>query len=119
MDVKLKLLSVMVLTSCATVPVVSHTEAPPSRADCGASVLVVGAVAAPGHFTVREASTLLQAIDRAGGFLPEAHRDSVVIERCAEGRSEALKITSSRVVPGGEGDLPLLKGDLVRVPTYD
>jgi protein involved in polysaccharide export with SLBB domain len=115
---RLGLLLGLALASCASVPVVSVVPAPP-RQQCGQSVLVIGAVATPGRYTVGEAPTLLKAIRCAGGFLPDAHRDSVVIERCANGRSEALRVVSSRVSPGGEGDVTLQEGDLIHVPTYD
>jgi protein involved in polysaccharide export with SLBB domain len=109
---------ILAVSACATVPVVSVVPAPP-RQQCGQSVLVIGAVATPGRYTVGEAPTLLKAIHCAGGFLPEAHQDSVIIERCANGHSEALRILSSQVSPGGEGDVALQEGDLIHVPTYD
>ena len=108
----------LALSACATAPVVTVADAPP-RPECGQSVLVIGAVAQPGRFTVGETRTLLKAITRAGGFTAEAHRDAVIIERCANGHSEALHVASTRAVPGGEGDVELIEGDLIHVPTYD
>jgi protein involved in polysaccharide export with SLBB domain len=108
----------LALSACATAPVVTVADAP-RREACGQEVLVIGAVAQPGRYTVGEAQTLLKAIHRAGGFLPDAHKDAVTLERCANGHVEALHILSSRAVPGGEGDVQLQDGDLIHVPTYD
>src|SRR5438105_1341209 len=108
---------VMLAASCAA-PLVQVSASKP-KGFCGHSVVVIGAVAAPGKFDVHEAPTLLQAISRAGGFTPEAHTESVVIERCAGEKWEELKVAAGRAERGSEGDPVLLDGDIVRVETFD
>ncbi len=112
----MKWITVLMLaaSSCAA-PLVQVSAAEP-KGQCGTSVVVVGAVATPGKFMVSETRTLLQAIDRAGGFTPEAQRDAVVIERCAGEQWEDIQVVASRVATGSEGDLALKSGDIVHVP---
>jgi protein involved in polysaccharide export with SLBB domain len=104
----------MFAASCAAPLVQVSTSEPKEK--CGQSVVVIGAVAAPGRFDVSETPTLLLAIDRAGGFTSEAHKNSVVVERCA---GEVFHIAGGRVARGGEGDLALRSGDVVHVPAWD
>ena len=112
-----RLIPLLVAVSCAA-PLVQFSKASP-KGHCGQDVVVVGAVAQPGKFDVHETRTLLQAIDRAGGFTPEAHPNSVVIERCAGEQWEDIHVVASRVARGGEGDFPLKDGDIVHVPAWD
>jgi len=98
-------------SSCAA-PLVQVSAAEP-KGRCGTSVVVIGAVATPGRFMVSDTRTLLQAIDRAGGFTAEAQKDAVVIERCS---GENIHVVASRALSGGEGDLALKSGDIVHVP---
>ena len=108
-----RFLLLMLAASCASAPLVKVTQATPKE-KCGQSVVVIGAVKAPGKFAVGETPSLLEAIDRAGGFAPEAQQDAVVVERCA---GENFHVTVTRVKPGSEGDLALKSGDVVYVPT--
>ncbi len=103
----------LLAASCATAPLVQVTPTEP-KGKCGQSVVVIGAVNAPGKFAVDETPRLLEAIDRAGGFAPQAQPDAVVVERC---EGSHFTITVTRVKPGSEGDLALKSGDIVYVPT--
>ena len=105
----------MVAASACAAPLVQVSAAEP-KGRCGTSVVVIGAVATPGKFTVTETRTLLAAIDRAGGFTSDAQRDAVVIERCAGDRWEDIRVAASQVASGAEGDLALKSGDIVHVP---
>src|SRR3954468_20769132 len=95
----------LIAASCAA-PLVQVTASAP-KGRCGQSVVVIGAVAQPGKFDVRDTRTLLEAIGRAGGFTAEAHADRVVIERCAGEQWEEIHVVANRVARGGEGDLAL------------
>lgn len=108
---------VLLAASCAA-PLVQVSAASP-KGHCGQNVVVIGAVAQPGKFDVGETRTLLQAIERAGGFTAEAHADRVVIERCAGEKWEDFHVVANRVARGGEGDVPLRDGDIVHVPAWD
>jgi protein involved in polysaccharide export with SLBB domain len=113
----LRFIPLFVAASCAA-PLVQFSAASP-KGHCGQDVVVIGAVAQPGKFDVRETRTLLQALDRAGGFTAEAHPDRVVIERCAGEQWEDIHVLANRVSRGGEGDLTLKDGDIVHVPAWD
>lgn len=106
----------LLLAAACAAPLVQVSASKP-KGHCGQSVVVIGAVTQPGKFAVAETRTLLQAIDRAGGFSAEAQRDAVVIERCAGEVWEDIHVTATRVTPGSEGDLALKSGDIVHVPT--
>ena len=109
-------LAVLLLAASCAAPLVQVSAAKP-KGHCGQSVVVIGAVAQPGRFAVHDTRTLLGAISRAGGFTAEAHRDEVVVERCAGEQWEEIRIVASRVSDGGEGDFALRDGDIVHVPT--
>jgi protein involved in polysaccharide export with SLBB domain len=111
------LLSLGLASSCAA-PLVQVSAAKP-KGRCGERVIVIGAVGKPGRFEVSETPTLLSAISRAGGFTAEAHKGAVVVERCANERWEEFHVACDRVARGGEGDLFLVDGDIVHVPTFD
>jgi protein involved in polysaccharide export with SLBB domain len=109
---------VLVLAASCAAPLV-HVEPAKPRGHCGQTVVVIGGVSQPGKFTVEQTPTLLQAIDRAGGFTAEARQHSVVVERCAGENWEDLRVACDRAARGSEGDLRLKAGDIVHVPTWD
>jgi protein involved in polysaccharide export with SLBB domain len=113
----LRFIPLFVAASCAA-PLVQVSPSSP-KGHCGQDVVVIGAVAQPGKFNVRKTRTLLEALDRAGGFTQEAHPDRLVIERCAGEHWEEIRVVASRVSKGGDGDLALKDGDIVHVPAWD
>ncbi|MCS6924032.1 MAG: SLBB domain-containing protein, partial [Fimbriimonadales bacterium] len=76
----------------------------------GRSVLVLGAVRSPGSFDHSEAKTLIQALGKAGGTLPEADTSRIQIRRANQ--AEPLSVNLNTL----QGDVELQPGDQVTVP---
>ena len=82
-------------------------------------VFVGGEVGRPGTMVFRKGLTPLQAIIAAGGFLPTARLDSVILVRPQAGDQPyiARKLDLERVVAGGEKEPILLTpDDVIFVP---
>ncbi len=76
----------------------------------GQNVLVLGAVRSPGTYPIREARTLLEALGRAGGTLPNADTVQVTIRRANQ--AEPTRINLNTLT----GDIELQPGDQITVP---
>jgi polysaccharide export outer membrane protein len=76
----------------------------------GRSVLVLGAVRAPGAFDYENARTLIQAIGKAGGTLPEADTTRIQIRRANQ--AEPIPVNLNTI----QGDIELQPGDQINVP---
>ena len=76
----------------------------------GRSVLVLGAVRSPGSFEYEEAKTLIQALGKAGGTLPEAETGRIQIRRA--NRAEPITVNLNTL----QGDIELQPGDQITVP---
>jgi protein involved in polysaccharide export with SLBB domain len=79
-------------------------------------VSVLGAVANPGNFELRNGMTLVQAIGLAGGFSQLANRDGTYVTRNVDGRARRFGIPVDRITSGQEEDFPLQAQDIVYVP---
>jgi protein involved in polysaccharide export with SLBB domain len=83
------------------------------------AIYVGGEVGRPGMLVFRKGLTPLQAVMAAGGFLPTARLDSVILVR-PNGEGEpflARKLDLKSVVHKGESEpLPLLPQDVIFVP---
>ena len=86
-------------------------------------VRVVGEVTRPATYELKTGETLSDAIRFAGGFTPNASRRRVQIERIQSpaermlgGRDRVtIDVQPVSMTDGGPGDVPLLRGDVVRV----
>ncbi|BCW96725.1 MAG: SLBB domain-containing protein [Fimbriimonadales bacterium] len=76
----------------------------------GRSVLVLGAVRTPGSFEYDDARTLIQALGKAGGTLPEADTARIQIRRA--NRAEPIAVNLNTLT----GDVDLQPGDQITVP---
>ncbi|MFN7015802.1 MAG: SLBB domain-containing protein [Fimbriimonadales bacterium] len=76
----------------------------------GRSVLVLGAVRSPGSFEYEEAKTLIQALGKAGGTLPEAETGRIQIRRANQ--AEPITVNLNTL----QGDVDLQPGDQITVP---
>jgi len=76
----------------------------------GRNVLVLGAVRAPGAFDYENARTLIQAIGKAGGTLPEADTTRIQIRRANQ--AEPIPVNLNTI----QGDVELQPGDQINVP---
>ena len=83
----------------------------------GQAVYVGGEVKSPSVLPLRGDLTLLQAITAAGGFLPTANRDQVLILRAtADGRFKTFQINVDAVLRTKGGELYLHRRDIVYTP---
>ena len=76
----------------------------------GRNVLVLGAVRTPGAFEYESARTLIQAIGKAGGTLPEADTARIQIRRANQ--AEPIPVNLNTI----QGDVELQPGDQINVP---
>lgn len=76
----------------------------------GRSVLVLGAVRSPGAFDYNDARTLIQALGKAGGTLPEADTTRIQIRRANQNEPIAVNLNTIT------GDIDLQPGDQITVP---
>ena len=84
-------------------------------------IYVLGEVARPGKFPLKSKTTILQAITIAGGFLPAAARNILVVFRFGENGEKDEKIRASYddiVLRDGAGqNITLKPGDTLVVPS--
>lgn len=74
------------------------------------TVTVLGAVRTPGNYPYDEAKTLIQALGKAGGTLPEADMAQITIRRA--NRPEPIVVNLNLA----QSDFPLEAGDQITVP---
>lgn len=86
------------------------------------TVLVQGEVRNPEELPIPGGATVLQAIGRAGSFLPTADISKVTVVRHSTGGTPLVVVLDLRqVLQGGNPglDVPLLPGDVVYVPSLN
>lgn len=85
------------------------------------AIYVLGEVARPGKFPLKSKTTILQAITIAGGFLPSAARNKLVVFRFGENGEKDVKLRASYddiVLRDGVGqNITLKPGDTLVVPS--
>lgn len=85
------------------------------------AVYVLGEVARPARYPLKSKTTILQAITLAGGFLPAAARNKLVVFRFGENGEKDVKIRASYddiVLRDGAGqNITLKPGDTLVVPS--
>ena len=79
-------------------------------------ILVLGDVASPGKFGFTRGVTVVEAIALAGGFLPTANTDFVVVTRRVQGEETRITVPVGQISRGLAANLELLSGDIVFVP---
>lgn len=87
--------------------------------DTGRRYAVAGAVAAPGTFDHPGKVTLSQALEKAGGFKPNADRGKVTLVKgmlSDPTRAEQVVVNYDRIVRNEVPDIPLEAGDVIQVP---
>ncbi len=83
----------------------------------GLAVYVGGEVKSPSIETMKGSLTLLQSIVQAGGFLPSANKQQVLVLRQApDGKFRAFQHDISKVLQNQEGEIYLRRRDIVYVP---
>jgi polysaccharide export outer membrane protein len=85
------------------------------------AVYVLGEVARPAKYPLKSKTTILQAITLAGGFLPTAARNKLVVFRFGENGEKDVKLRASYddiVLRDGAGqNITLKPGDTLVVPS--
>ncbi len=79
-------------------------------------VLIRGGVRRPGLVDYAEKMTLTQAIEAAGGPLPEAKLERITIERPVGKKTQRIVVNLLQVAQGTRPDEPLQPGDTIDVP---
>jgi protein involved in polysaccharide export with SLBB domain len=83
----------------------------------GLLVYVGGEVAKPAMLPIKDELTLSQSIAEAGGFLPSANKEQVLIVRqTADGRHRTLQANAEQVLSNEAGEIYLRRHDVVYVP---
>jgi polysaccharide export outer membrane protein len=79
---------------------------------------VTGEVKSPGSFTLKEGTTLRQALSLAQGmtFNAKGARGVIMREDPAQGSRQEIKVDISAVVNGKEEDIPLQANDVIIIP---
>ncbi len=85
------------------------------------AIYVLGEVARPAKYPLKSKTTILQAITLAGGFLPTAARNKLVVFRFGENGERDVKIRASYddivLRDGGGQNITLKPGDTLVVPS--
>lgn len=76
----------------------------------GRNVIVVGAVQKPGVVPYEQGLTLIGAIGKAGGTLPEADTTQITLKRADAATPQTINLNTL------QGDIPLQPGDQITVP---
>ncbi|MCL5885226.1 MAG: polysaccharide export protein [Deltaproteobacteria bacterium] len=78
---------------------------------------VIGNVAKPGTYPLRNETSILQALALAGGFTQFASPRSIKLIRNSTGKQEVRKVNYNNLIDeGGEGNYLLKSGDTIVVP---
>lgn len=78
-------------------------------------VRIDGQVASPGFVEYTPGTTLVQAIERAGGLTRGARQDRILIERTDGTATETITVDYNRISRGYMGDVELQPGDRITV----
>jgi len=81
------------------------------------TVKVLGEVKRQGFVRWRESMMVTDAIIESGGFTDFASRNKVEIRRGAGDQSQVLRAKVKDILDGKSDDMPLLPGDIIRVPS--
>lgn len=85
------------------------------------AIYVLGEVARPAKYPLKSKTTILQAITLAGGFLPAAARNKLVVFRFGENGERDVKVKASYddivLRDGGGQNITLKPGDTLVVPS--
>ena len=84
--------------------------------ESAAKVFVIGEVARPGAYSVRDGLTALNACILAGGFSEYAALNRVKVVRQGKDRMDVYKLDLGKVRKGEKPDLVLKPGDRIEVP---
>jgi protein involved in polysaccharide export with SLBB domain len=84
--------------------------------ESAAKVFVLGEVARPGAYSVKDGLTALNACILAGGFSDYAALNRVKVVRQGKDRTDVYKIDLGKVRKGEKPDLVLKPGDRIEVP---
>jgi polysaccharide biosynthesis/export protein len=81
-------------------------------------VYVLGKVAKPGEYIIGKKINVMQALSMAGGLLPFADSDAIVILRDDAGGKQKIKFDYNQVAKGKnpEQNVNLKRGDVIVVP---
>jgi len=114
-DVHAEGLNVKQLTEVLTKKFAKYIETPNVSVSLTAinsfKVFIVGKVNAPGAFTIRSNTTVLQAISMAGGFAEWATPDKIVLVRQENGQEKHYRVNYDKIVSGSAPDIYLHKND--------
>lgn len=78
-------------------------------------VQIDGQVVSPGFVEFTPGTTLVQAIERAGGLARGARQDRILIQRANQGATETITVDYNRISRGYMADIELQPGDRVTV----
>lgn len=114
-DVKAEGLNVKQLTEVLTKRYAKYIETPNVSVSLNAinsfKIFIVGKVNAPGVFSIRSNTTVLQAISMAGGFAEWATPDKIVLVRQEDGQEKHYRVNYDKIVSGAAPDIYLHKND--------
>ena len=114
-DVKAEGLNVKQLTEVLTKRYAKYIETPNVSVSLNAinsfKIFIVGKVNAPGAFSIRSNTTVLQAISMAGGFAEWATPDKIVLVRQEDGQEKHYRVNYDKIVSGAAPDIYLHKND--------
>lgn len=81
-------------------------------------VIVLGAVRAPGTYTLKKGARLVDVVAAAGGLALSADARSISITRTGQGEQEILQVDAYNALTGrvGGDNPPLMGGDIIFVP---
>jgi protein involved in polysaccharide export with SLBB domain len=79
-------------------------------------ILIRGGVRRPGLINYTENMTLTQALEAAGGPLPEAKLERVTIQRPSGNKTQRIVVNMLQVAQGTRADETLQPGDTIDVP---
>jgi polysaccharide biosynthesis/export protein len=79
---------------------------------------IVGEVQRPGRYPLNTRTTLLQAVQLAGGFSPFASLNKISVVRGRNGNDEVIKVRYKDILSGKNpgGNISLKPGDVIIVP---
>jgi len=77
---------------------------------------VIGNVTKPGTYSLRNETSILQALALAGGFTQFASPRSIKLIRNTAGKQEVKKVNYNNIIDDGEGNYILTSGDTIVVP---
>lgn len=79
---------------------------------------IAGEVQKPGSFTVREGTTLRQAVSLAQGtnFKADTKRGIIFREEAGTGKKKEINVDLAAVMSGKQDDIPILPNDIVYIP---